>query len=128
MVMTTPKTAATIPRPGRESATLLSAATAREPVMSSVNGEQAIAYPDPGNTSLLELDFVADSSRFKVGDLVVTAGAQVTQHASLYPADVPVGRVQSVPAPGDTTSHVTVKPVLDTGTLDAVQVLTRVPR
>ena len=106
--------------------TLIGDSTAKEPAYGGVSHEFAIVQADAGDPSLLTLSYT-NASAFKVGDLIVTAGAQATQGASFYAPGVPIGTVQSVPAAGDTTGKVTVTPALDPGTLDAVQVLTRVP-
>ena len=82
---------------------------------------------DSGNPHLLQLA-ITDATRFRVGDVIVTADGQTTQGASFFPANVPVGVVQSVPVPGDTTGTVVVTPSVDPSTLGTVQVLTKVPR
>ena len=107
--------------------TLVGDSTAREPSYDGASHEFAIVEADAGDPNLLTLNYT-NPTAFKVGDLILTAGAQATQGASFYAPDVPIGTVASVPAPGEVTGKVTVTPAVDPSTLDAVQVLTRVPR
>jgi cell shape-determining protein MreC len=56
-------------------------------------------------------------------DLVVTSGTISGQLDSLFPPNIPIGRVTSV-NPGDLYEDVHVAPLANLRTLDVVQVLT----
>lgn len=108
--------------------TLIDDPTANEGARDDSSGEVGLIAPDVGNPDLLQLKFVRDVTKLKVGDLIVTAGGSVTGHATLFPPNVPIGTVTSLPGAGDVTGTVTVTPSADLGALDQVQVLTRVAR
>jgi rod shape-determining protein MreC len=79
----------------------------------------------PGSPGELQMLNVSQPSEVKVGDLIVTAGDQATDDASLFPANILIGEVTSVPpADNPAGSAVTVTPAADLTALDAVQVLT----
>jgi rod shape-determining protein MreC len=106
--------------------TLIDDSSAREAAQDNVNGEFGLVAPDVGSPSLLTLQYVADPSRLKVGDEIVTAGARVTGGATLFPADLLIGAVRSLPPAGNQTGTITVTPSANLGALDHVQVLTAV--
>jgi len=108
--------------------TLVNDSTAREAAIDNRTGEFGIVADDPGSPSRLQMQNVAHVGRLAVGDLVVTAGAQVTQHATLFPPNVPIGMIKSLPPAGDDTGPVIIAPTVDFGSIGAVQVLTAVPR
>ena len=66
------------------------------------------------------VDLVPTGADVKVGDLLVTAGAQ----GGPFPPDIPVGRVTSVRSnPGDLQSRITVRLYADAATTEFVRVL-----
>ena len=81
----------------------------------------------PGSPGALQMVNVSLTGRIKVGDLIVTAGERATQHASLFPANLLIGQVTSVPPAANPSGAITVSPAADLTSLDSVQVLTKVP-
>jgi rod shape-determining protein MreC len=107
---------------------LINDSSAKAAAVDNRNGQFGVVQADPGNPNLLQLVFVADVGALEAGDVIVTAGWKLTQHATLYPADVPIGTVQSLPPAGDDTGTITLTPAVDFGALGPLQVLTKVPR
>ncbi|MGA2008518.1 MAG: rod shape-determining protein MreC [Solirubrobacteraceae bacterium] len=83
--------------------------------------------PQPGSPGELVMALVSRPSEVKVGDLIVTAGERATQGGSLFPPNIPIGRVTGVPAAGSAGGSILVAPAADLTSLDNVQVLTRLP-
>jgi len=108
--------------------TLVDDASAGEAGMDGPSGELGLVGPDPGNTSLLTLKDVRNVTKIHVGDQIVTAGWQATDHASIFPPNIPIGTVTTVPSVVDPGAPITVTPATDLGAIDSVQVLTRLPR
>ncbi len=107
--------------------TLIDDAAAPVAGMDGPNGEIGLVKPDPGNTSLLTLNYVRNVSKIHTGDQIVTAGWQQTGHASILPPNIPIGTVTGVPSPIDQSAQVTLRPATDLGAIDSVQILTRLP-
>jgi rod shape-determining protein MreC len=94
----------------------------------STSREFGLIGPQPGSPGELVMSYVSLPSEVKVGDLIVTAGERATQHASLFPANIPIGQVTQVPSAANPASGtITVTPAADLTSLETVQVLTRVP-
>jgi rod shape-determining protein MreC len=89
--------------------------------------ELGVIGPQPGNPGQLLLS-VSRPGDVHVGDLIVTAGARLTDHASFFPADIPIGTVTAVPNQTNPLGAITVAPTADLTSLEHLQVLTRVPR
>ena len=107
--------------------TLIDDSTAREAAIDNATGEFGIVANDPGSVNLLQMTLVPDVTRLQVGDVIVTAGRSATQHATVFPPDIPIGIVKQLPPPGDPTGTVTLAPTVNFGSIGAVQVLTKVP-
>ena len=107
--------------------TLINDPQSGESALDNISGETGTIVPTIGNPSQLLMKFVAHPSKVKVGDLIVTAGARATNHASLFPANLTIGQVTSVPTPTDPTGAIIVAPAADLPSLENVQVLTQVP-
>jgi rod shape-determining protein MreC len=90
----------------------------------SSSREFGIVRPAPGDPGQLQMQDISRPSEISVGDIIVTAGERTTQNGSLFPANIPIGRVTSVDQAGDDAS---VQPAADLSSLDSVQVLTSVP-
>ena len=74
------------------------------------------------------MEFVAHpATKVKVGDSIVTAGEAATGGGSLFPPNIPIGTVTSVPSLVDPGASITITPAADLGAIDSVQVLTRLP-
>ncbi len=89
--------------------------------------EIGLIGPEPGAPGELVMSLVSNPSEVKVGDLIVTAGERATDDASLFPPDIPIGQVTSVPSAGSAGGAIVVAPAADLTSLDNVQVLTAVP-
>ena len=83
-----------------------------------------------GSANALVLDRVTKDLDVQRGDVIVTAGTRSARFPSLYPADLPIGRVTSVgQTDTDLFKQIQVEPFVDFGSLDAVAVLvTRKPQ
>jgi len=93
----------------------------------TVNGSAlGIVKPSPGNPRDLILDYVAKEDTPAVGQTVVTAGtvSRTDELDSVYPPDLPIGRITRVDDQGaaDQTPH--LRPFVDLRRVQFVQVLT----
>jgi rod shape-determining protein MreC len=93
----------------------------------SSSREVGLIQPQPGSPGELQMVNVSLPGEVKVGDLVVTAGERATAGASLFPANIPIGQVTSVPPAANPSGSITVTPAADLTSLETVQVLTRTP-
>jgi rod shape-determining protein MreC len=108
--------------------TLINDPSAGVAARDSSSRERGLIGPQPGSPGELVMNYVSLPSEVKVGDLIVTAGERATQHASLFPANIPIGQVTQVPSAANPASGtITVTPAADLTSLESVQVLTRVP-
>jgi len=83
------------------------------------SGEVAVAQGD-GAGKPLPVDLVGVATKVSEGEAVVTSGLQ----GSVFPPDVPVGRVRTARVePGALSQQVTIDPVVDLGRLEFVKVL-----
>jgi rod shape-determining protein MreC len=74
--------------------------------------------------SALVLDRVTKDLIVQPGDVIVTAGRRSARFPSLYPRNVPIGRVTSVgQTDTDLFKQIQVEPFVDFGSLDSVAVL-----
>jgi rod shape-determining protein MreC len=76
-----------------------------------------------GSGSLI-LDRVTKDKRVQEGDIIVTAGTRQPQYPSLFPANIPIGKVISV-GQSDTATfkQIQIQPFVDFTSLDAVTAL-----
>jgi rod shape-determining protein MreC len=73
---------------------------------------------------VLQLAYVAQSARVRVGDTVVTSGWSTGELRSIYPRNIPLGIVSSVgSSPADLYKTVQVTPFADFDRIDEVMVL-----
>jgi rod shape-determining protein MreC len=107
---------------------LINDSTAKAAAVDNRNGQFGVVQADPGNPNLLQLLYVSNVGSLKTGDVIVTAGSALTQHQTLFPRNVPIGTIKSLPPPGDDTGTITLTPSVDFGALGQLQVLTKVPR
>ena len=74
----------------------------------------------------LELSLVQDPDRISRGDRVVTAGSTSLRYTSYYPRDILIGTVSHIEiGSGNLDSRIRVRPSVDLGNLEWVEVLTR---
>ena len=88
------------------------------------NGTPGVVRTAVGQPDDLQLDFVSVGSRVSRGQTVVTAGSSSPRLESLFPPDIPIGRVTRVEQ-GGVDQEVHIKPFANLRELDFVQVLTR---
>jgi rod shape-determining protein MreC len=77
---------------------------------------------EPGD---LTYKYAKRSDTFNHGDIVVTAGICSARLSSLFPSDIPIGRVTRVDNPGTSNQVVHVAPLVNLQRVENVQVLTR---
>lgn len=74
----------------------------------------------------LELSLVQDPDRISRGDRVVTAGSTSLRYTSYYPRDILIGTVSHIEiGSGNLDSRIRVRPSVDLGNLEWVEVLTK---
>jgi rod shape-determining protein MreC len=93
----------------------------------SSSREIGLIKPEPGSPGELVLEDVSLPGKVKVGDLIVTAGERATDNASIFPANLLIGEVTSVPSAANPGGSIVVSPAADLTSLDNVEVLTTVP-
>ncbi len=90
------------------------------------SGQQVAIGPDPNRPGQLQLKYVQNVDKISRGDQVVASGSTDLKLQSIYPRDVLVGTVAKIEAgDGNLDSRVQVKPAVDLGTLEWVEVLTK---
>lgn len=91
------------------------------------SGVTGVVQVEAGRPNDLVLKFTDRNDQIDPGQTIVTAGTQSrqTRLASLYPPNVPIGRVTSVDDPGTDDQQAHVRPFVNMRRLEFVQVLTR---
>jgi rod shape-determining protein MreC len=84
---------------------------------------------EAGRPDDLEMQYTTRNDRVDVGQTVVTAGTRSRSDRlrSLYPPNIPIGKVTRVDDPGTDEQLVHVRPFADMRRLEFVQVLTKAP-
>lgn len=84
---------------------------------------------EAGRPDDLQMQYTTRNDRVDVGQVVVTAGTRSRSDRlrSLYPPNIPIGKVTRVDDPGTDDQLVHVRPFADMRRLEFVQVLTRAP-
>lgn len=89
-------------------------------------GDPGIVVPEVGNPGKLLIQTLPPRSPVRAGDAVVTAGTRDARLRSLFPPNIPIGRISSsAPSELALTQQAHLDPVADLRRLDFVQVLTR---
>ena len=101
---------------GAAEVTLLTDATVAVDARDAATGVWGVAEPSAGNANELVLGFPSGGD-VSVGDSIVTAGTG----PSVFPPDIPIGRVTSIDR---TTQTITLAPYANVRQLEDVQVLT----
>ncbi|MEA2286041.1 MAG: rod shape-determining protein MreC [Solirubrobacteraceae bacterium] len=91
------------------------------------SGVSGVVQVEAGRPNDLVLMFTDRNDQVDRGQTIVTSGTQsrVTRVPSLYPPNVPIGRVTGVDDPGTDDQQVHVRPFVNMRRLEFVQVLTR---
>jgi rod shape-determining protein MreC len=92
---------------------------------STTFADDGIVVPTVGDPTDLLLQLVPRNAPIAVGQPVVTSGSRSSRLQSLYPRDIPIGRVSKVSAEElQSSQQVHVAPIVDLRHLDFVQILT----
>jgi len=92
------------------------------------DGPQGVVEPEVGDPNTLLLDYIEEDQAIQKGAMLVTAGWSNGQISSIFPADLPIGRITEATAgEAQTYQRVSLKPFADIRNLDYVQVLTGGP-
>jgi rod shape-determining protein MreC len=86
-----------------------------------------IVEPKVGNPRDLVLRGIRKTDPVSKGDVVVTAGTVSSRNdlASVFPPDLPIGRVTRIDEPGSTAQEVHLRPFVDLRRVEFVQVLAK---
>jgi rod shape-determining protein MreC len=86
-----------------------------------------IVEPKVGNPRDLVLSGIRKTDPVSKGDVIVTAGTVSRRNdlASVFPRDLPIGRVTRIDEPGSTAQEVHLRPFVDLRRVEFVQVLTK---
>lgn len=104
--------------------TLLSDASSAVSAKLNQTGEVGTVRPTVGNPNDLVLDFLSGKTTPKRGQAIVTAGSKSSRLESLFPPNIPIGKVTSVSEEEiDVYRRVHVEPYTDLRRFDFVQVL-----
>ncbi|MEA2124667.1 MAG: rod shape-determining protein MreC [Solirubrobacteraceae bacterium] len=88
--------------------------------------QQTTIRPNPNRPGELELQLIQNPDKISRGDSVVTAGSTSLRYQSFYPRNILVGTVSNIEVgEGNLDSRIRVKPAVDIGTLEWVEVLTK---
>jgi rod shape-determining protein MreC len=102
-----------------------SAVSAKVVSVEGPGGAQGVVEAEVGDPEELVLDFIDSATRIRRGDDVVTAGWRSEELASLFPPNLPIGRVTDAPITvQEAAQQVHLRPFADMRSLDFVDVLT----
>ena len=89
------------------------------------DGSNGIVRPEVGNPNDMLLDYIAKGAKIRKGDSVVTSGFTSSKLDSLFPRDIPIGKVAKVsPSELEQYQRVHMQPYADLRRMNYVQVLT----
>jgi rod shape-determining protein MreC len=88
------------------------------------SGTTGIVQPAVGDPNDLLMQFVRHVDKVQPNDVIVTSGTLSNKLDSLFPPNIPIGRVTRIDA-GDLFQGVHVTPLVNLRQLDVVQILTR---
>ena len=110
--------------PNASIVTLITDSSSGVSAMDNTSGAAGIVEPAVGDPNDLLLQDVSTNSKVQVGDLIVTSGTVSSRLDSLFPPQLPIGRVTRV-GTGDLFLGVHVAPLANLRQLDAIQILTQ---
>jgi rod shape-determining protein MreC len=105
--------------------TLITDSTSGVSADDAVSRASGIVVPAVGDPSDLTMQFVQAGDRVHPGDTIVTSGTVAGKADSLFPPDIPIGRVTRVDA-GNLFQGVHLAPMANLRDLDVLQILTQV--
>jgi rod shape-determining protein MreC len=105
--------------------TLLTDSTSGVSANDVVSRASGIVVPAVGDPSDLTMQFVQAGDRVHTGDTIVTSGTVAGKADSLFPPNIPIGRVTRVDA-GNLFQGVHLAPMANLRDLDVLQILTQV--
>ena len=90
-------------------------------------GVEGVLQASVGNPNDLEMQYVSATDEIAEGDVIATAGttSKRDQLESVYPPDLPIGRVSRIDDPQTDSQLVHVRPFVNMKRLEFVQVLTK---
>jgi len=90
-------------------------------------GSSGLVEPKVGNPRDLVLQGIRKTDPVAKGDVIVTAGTTSARNdlASVFPKDLPIGRVTRIDEPGSEAQEVHLHPFVDLRRVEFVQVLTK---
>jgi rod shape-determining protein MreC len=89
------------------------------------DGSNGIVRPEVGNPNDMLLDYIQKGAKIAKGDSVITSGFTSSSLDSVFPREIPIGRVTKVgPSELEQYSRVHIQPYADLRRMDYVQVLT----
>jgi rod shape-determining protein MreC len=92
----------------------------------TASGDFGLLVPSVGDPTDLLVQLLPRDAPVRVGQPVVTSGSRSSRLQSLYPPDIPIGRVtRATPEEIATAQQVHVAPIVDLRHIDFVQVLIR---
>jgi rod shape-determining protein MreC len=91
------------------------------------SGVSGVVQVEAGRPNDLVLNFTTRNDSVEIGQTIITSGTQsrVNRLPSLYPPNIPIGRVTRVDEPGTDDQEVHLRPFVNMRRLEFVQVLTR---
>lgn len=104
--------------------TLITDSTSGVSATDNSSGATGVIQPAVGDPSDLRLQYVTHGDNVKPNDVIVTSGTTSTRLESLFPPNIPIGRVTRVDF-GDLFQGVHVRPLANMRHLDYLQILTR---
>jgi rod shape-determining protein MreC len=113
--------------PGYSVVRLVTDHTTSVPARVNETGVGGVVQPEAGRPTDLVLNFTSSKDRVDRGQTIVTAGTttKVRKLASIFPPNVPIGRVTRIDNPGTDDQQVHLTPFVDLRRLELVQVLTK---
>jgi rod shape-determining protein MreC len=90
------------------------------------SGQQTTVQASINKPGDLELEFLQNPDKVHQGDRVITAGSTSERLTSYFPPGIPIGRVSRIEVgDGALDRRIHVRPAVDLGTLQFVEVLTK---
>ena len=105
--------------------TLITDSDMQVPARTVGGNASGVIEPEIGSPRDLVLKYTLRTDSVEKGDLVVTQGTTNAKFPSLFPANLPIGRVTRIEEPQTDAQEVHLKPAVDARRLEFVRVLTK---